>query len=522
MKNILKICLLNLFGFINYAFAQNPVVHTKVHFGGQSQMLGVGDYRAVDLTVGDKAIASISLPKGFKIIIFDKDNFQGESLEVSISLANLDFWSNRISSLRVIEVQKQSVKPIHPQVATKSGMEKSQIKKADNKKVNVTQNTQENQVKEYDNQEVIANTKIKKNQQNTKTNTTDKQIIDNAPKGNQAWWDTQKPSGNYSSDDIVIFAGKNFQGQGQILTEGKFDEVDIALGKNNINSIKVPQGYTVRLFENTGFEGDFVDLKAEVSNLASMNWANKISSMRVFKGNAPTENVVTDEDWYNNHEADQVIAYQYADFEGKTNVMTSGNYPSLDKMPVRNYDISSIRVPAGWNVRLYSREDYAGTFVDINEDASNLGKIGWDNRAMSARVSRQKTSQNTDNQEIIIASLPNNNTENIPNTNRNPNQNPTPSNQSIFSNWNRTYRMRHLGTNFSIRIINDSRRENSQIQTQGGNNNWTLMRVVLADNQRGVYRIRDNNNNEFEISLEGNGNALSLNDGRQTWTYWAE
>ncbi len=515
MKNTIVFFLLSLFLCIHDAAAQSPLVHTEAHFAGQSQALRAGNYRTADLTIGDKAITSIQLPKGFKMLVFDKDNFQGESLEVTISLPNLDFWSKRISSIQVIDLQQSvAIKPTNKQTTTNTNTEKKQDKKTENQKANTNKTTENKQTNKPNNPPTT-------NTENRQTSTTNKQTTDSKPKKNQAWWETDKVSVNYSTDDVVVFADKDFQGQGQILAEGGFDEAELALGKNKINSIKIPQGYTVRLFENAGFGGGFVDLKNEVNDLYSAGWGGKIASIRVFKGNAPAENVVTDEDWYNGKEADQIVAYQYADFEGKTNVLTVGNYPSLDKMPVRNYDVSSIRVPVGLVVRLYGREDYAGAFVDISENTSSLEKIGWDNRAMSMRISRKNANKNTDNQEVIIATLPNNSANDVPTTNRNPNPTPNP-NQSIFSNWNRTYRMRHNGTNFRIRIINDSNRNNTQVQTQSGNSNWTMMRVVATDNQRGVYRIRDNDNNEFDLSLQGNGGSLVLNDGSRTWTYWAE
>jgi len=555
MKRTFINLLFIVFGLIGSTSAQSVVVFTDTHFSGESQTLRAGDYLLSNLTIGNDAISSIKLPEGFKVLAFENDNFGGDFFEITVSLTSLDFWADRISSIKVIDLQNRSV----------------------------------------DAQPVKTN-EPQKDQAGTSNST-----------NNNSSWNTQKPTISYSSSDIVIFADRNFQGDGQILTEGRYNDTDLSIGNDNVSSIKIPQGYTVRLFEDGGFDGSFIDLKSEVSNLNSMRWEDKASSIQVFRGNPPSNTASTgnsailyqhgnyggrnqslgegkytsrdfslaqdltslriaqgfyillyeqdnfqgksvdvsgdvsnlsDIDWNdkvksleiirgisptqtftnnnansnnnntngwnsnnaNNNTANQVIIYQSWNYGGKTQALNEGNYANLSNLNVRNYDVSSIRIPVGFTVRLYARENGQGSFVDIVQDTPNLSNIGWDNRAMSMQIVRNNNS-NTNNSNQGNSNLPNGNSSN-------------------YSNLNRSYKMTQSGIDYRVRISNSY--NTTQIQTQSGANSWTTVQVISIDNQRGTYRIRDNSNNEFDILLKGDGNSLTLSNRTNSWSYFAE
>lgn len=545
-----------IFGLISSLSAQSVVVFADTHFEGQSQSLRAGNYFLADLSIGNDVISSIRLPEGFKVLAFENDNFEGDFFEITVSLTSLDFWADRISSIKVIDLQNPNanstpIKTSEPQ--------KEQPTNQDGNSGNNTNNT----------------------------------------------WNTQKPTISYSASDIVIFADANFQGEGQILVEGRYNDDDLSIGNDNVSSIKIPQGYTVRLFEDGRFDGNFIDLKSEVSNLNSIRWNDRASAIQVFRGNPPTavstgssatlyqhgnyggrnqslgEGKYTSRDFslaqdltslriaqgfyallyeqdnfqgnsvdvsgdvrdlsdigwndkvksleiirgisptqlfnnnnannnnsnsswnnnnntsnWNNNAVNQVIIYQSWNYGGKSQVLNEGNYANLSNLNVRNYDVSSIRIPMGFTVRLYTRENGQGSFVDINQDTPNLSNIGWDNRAMSIQVVRNNT-----NQWNSSSSLPNSNANN-------------------YSTLNRSYKMTQSGTDYRIRISNNY--NTTQIQTQSGVSSWTSVQVTSIDNQRGIYRIRDNNNNEFDVVLKGNGSSLTLSNRTSSWSYFAE
>ncbi len=73
-------------------------------FGGYSAGLKVGEYKLSDLNamgIYDNTIASLKVAKGFKVILYEEDYFQGASTEISSDNSCLDDWRDRTSSLKI-------------------------------------------------------------------------------------------------------------------------------------------------------------------------------------------------------------------------------------------------------------------------------------------------------------------------------------------------------------------------------------------------------------------------------------
>lgn len=78
---------------------------------GSTQNLSVGEYTAKKLSIGDNKLSAIYVPKGFVAILYDKDNFAGDSIafnatENSIRVNNFDgIFDKRVSSIMVAKVE---------------------------------------------------------------------------------------------------------------------------------------------------------------------------------------------------------------------------------------------------------------------------------------------------------------------------------------------------------------------------------------------------------------------------------
>ena len=73
-------------------------------FNGFSAALKVGEYTLADLnSIGlfDKEIASLKVSKGYKVIIYDQDNFNGDSVEITEDTSDLGAWKDSAISLKV-------------------------------------------------------------------------------------------------------------------------------------------------------------------------------------------------------------------------------------------------------------------------------------------------------------------------------------------------------------------------------------------------------------------------------------
>jgi len=77
---------------------------TDCNYAGFSGGLKTGDYTLAalnDLGIYDKDIASLKVPMGFKVILYENDNFEGLSTEITANDSCLSGWTDRTSSLQV-------------------------------------------------------------------------------------------------------------------------------------------------------------------------------------------------------------------------------------------------------------------------------------------------------------------------------------------------------------------------------------------------------------------------------------
>ena len=80
-------------------------VFQEENYTGYNVALDLGDYTLAQLQekgVLDKDISSLKILKGFKVRLYDGDNFTGNSKDFTFDSADIADWSNRTSSLRVL------------------------------------------------------------------------------------------------------------------------------------------------------------------------------------------------------------------------------------------------------------------------------------------------------------------------------------------------------------------------------------------------------------------------------------
>jgi hypothetical protein len=79
--------------------------YSDCNFAGFSAGLKVGDYNQAALgALGmyDKDIASLKVPMGYKVILYENDNFAGTSTEITANDTCMTDWADRATSLKVI------------------------------------------------------------------------------------------------------------------------------------------------------------------------------------------------------------------------------------------------------------------------------------------------------------------------------------------------------------------------------------------------------------------------------------
>jgi hypothetical protein len=80
-------------------------VYEHANYGGFHAGLPIGEYKLAGLQlkgVLDNEISSLKIAEGYKVILYENENFQGASTTLTSSSTNLGNWSKRVSSIRVL------------------------------------------------------------------------------------------------------------------------------------------------------------------------------------------------------------------------------------------------------------------------------------------------------------------------------------------------------------------------------------------------------------------------------------
>jgi hypothetical protein len=99
-------------GFIDMFFRLNGVempvmVYSETSFGGESEILGSGNYDYDHLVkgIGNDAISSIRIAPGYQVTVFADANYSGASKVLTADTKDLDNFNKTISSLKIEKIQ---------------------------------------------------------------------------------------------------------------------------------------------------------------------------------------------------------------------------------------------------------------------------------------------------------------------------------------------------------------------------------------------------------------------------------
>lgn len=154
------------------------------------------------------------------------------------------------------------------------------------------------------------------------------------------------------SNKAVIYSDSYYNGSSQQIGPGSYDMHRLTMGNDNISSLKVPAGLRVTLYEDAGFRGNSRVYTADKDWVGDFN--DKTSSILV-----------------------DIVATAYADpnFTGVSQPFGIGSY-DIGQLTVGNDRVSSIRVPIGMQVELFTDANYKGQSVIVSSDTADLKFFG--------------------------------------------------------------------------------------------------------------------------------------------------
>ncbi len=197
---------------------------------------------------------------------------------------------------------------------------------------------------------------------------------------------------------IELFQYENFKGKKEELSIGMYNYTDFKYLKNDqVRSIRVPKGLVVRAYFHSNYGGEFRDFKKDEASLG--DWDQVISSLVVM-----TKEEYGDEPSLSDRNVVKIFSEER--FKGRARVLKAGKYSYEQFQNIGDNNISSIRIPKGWKVKLYSDFDFRGPAVTYQLTKSTLG--GWNNRVSSLEVIQDEIKEkgNYSGAKVIIYKNP--------------------------------------------------------------------------------------------------------------------
>lgn len=379
---------------------------------GKKSYLKPGIYLSYQLGIGNNRLSSFHLPDGMAIQVFDEDNLRGRSeIYYSSVLCLSSNWNNKVSSVKVYWVHDpknengngsgNNLPPQGNKVIVYRDMKYTGMAKeigAGNFGSGELGFLTENISSIY----IPPGHMIRVNDKNGRTQTFTSSISNL----DQYGWDNKVNAGfiegNYNGgggdqgsnfppqgDRVIFYRDMKYSGMAKDLSPGSFSAETLGFLRENVSSIYIPPGQSVKVYDSRGNNRTFT---ISISNLAQYAWDDKITT-GIINGSSSGGTLPP--------QGDKVIFYRDMKYSGMAKeynygVVTNGSLGFLSN------NISSLYIPFGWSVQV---RDNKGTLQTLTSSISNLAQYGWDNRIYSCTISNNSGGQQGGNQPIVMVNL---------------------------------------------------------------------------------------------------------------------
>ena len=170
---------------------------------------------------------------------------------------------------------------------------------------------------------------------------------------------------------LIVYENGDFDGIYKKIEMGEIALMET--WEDRISSLRVSEGYQVKIYEHAQFKGKWVVLSSDQANLKKINFNDIISSIKVEKYNKDSH---------------AGSAYDNGDYDGNMFPLTLGEYDNLNEQSWLNDKISSIKIEKGYQIKVYEHGDFKGKSKNIKESQANLKTLGWNDKISSLKVER--------------------------------------------------------------------------------------------------------------------------------------
>lgn len=175
----------------------------------------------------------------------------------------------------------------------------------------------------------------------------------------------------------TVYQHCNYGGYGVKLAPGNYDLRQLnqmGVRNDDLSSIRVSPGYEVVAYQHHHFGGESIIVRSNDKCLVDNRFNDIISSIRVRRAPPPKATV-----------------YQHCNYEGYRINLRPGRYNmnTLIRMGMKNDDLSSMRVPSGYELIGYEHINYGGRKVVLRGNDACLVNNGF-NDIISSIIFRKR------------------------------------------------------------------------------------------------------------------------------------
>lgn len=197
------------------------------------------------------------------------------------------------------------------------------------------------------------------------------------------------PQGN----KVIFYRDMKYSGMSRSMVDGNFGSGSLGFLTDNISSIYIPPGYSVRVNDRSGRTQTFT---GSISNLQQYGWDNRINAGFI-QGNYSGGGQGGNNGGTLPPQGNRVIFYRDMKYSGPAKDLDQGNFGAGTLGPLAR-NISSIYIPQGWSVQVRDLFNRVQTF---SMSISNLAQYGWDNRILTGFINSSGGSQGGNNPETV-------------------------------------------------------------------------------------------------------------------------
>ncbi|HMT74139.1 MAG TPA: beta/gamma crystallin-related protein [Chitinophagaceae bacterium] len=383
-----------------FVYAQNYItLHEDCNYGGKSYFLEAGTYKMYQMRIGNDRLSCIQIPYGFKVTIYENDDFYGKSKTYTGNVPCLETeWNDMASSIVVENSNYQQGNPSDYVVfytdcyskgiyrslrpGTYKGADLGEFKNNissfyiyGNLRVRVYTNN-ESATGYYNTFE--SSQSCLSNNYNDKISSLVIEYKPNTSSGNN--------SGNIGGigNFATFYSECNYGGNAIRLQPGYYSSEKLGVLKYAIESAQVPANLQVKVFINN--DNLYGDSKILTGNTNCMDYSlkDKIGSMVIETKSGSSGGNNSNLPTY-----DAVVIYTDANYKGQSSYLLPGSYFTMSQaggFPAKA--LSSLHVPPGFKVVIYEEENFGGKSMTITDSRSGFSFSNWNDRAASIKVYR--------------------------------------------------------------------------------------------------------------------------------------